>query len=138
MDEQERKEIEALIEASRDAIVCPIDGEGFPNAKAMYLRAHEGIHVLWFSTNVSAERTRQLRGRPQACVYLFDSERIHGLMLTGHMAVHQDAETKESYWEEGDELYYPLGPTDPDYCMMRFVAEKGNYWSAGKRVFDLK
>jgi general stress protein 26 len=138
MNEQDRKEIEVLIAGSRDAIVCSVDGAGFPNAKAMFLRAREGTKVFWFSTNVSAERTRQLTDRPEACVYFFDPERIRGLMLTGHMAVHRDAETKEAYWQEGDERYYSLGPTDPDYCMMRFTAEKGNYWGGGKRVFEVE
>ena len=32
-------------------------------------------------------------------------------------------------WQEGDTMYYPLGVTDPDYCVLRFTAESGRYYS---------
>lgn len=28
-----------------------------------------------------------------------------------------------------DTLYYPKGVTDPDYCMLKFTAIKGRYYS---------
>jgi general stress protein 26 len=137
MNEPKWKEIETMIAGSRDALVCSLDDNGFPNAKAMFINAREGMKVFWFSTNVSAERTHLLLKRPQVCIYIYDPERIHGLMLTGRMEVLRDNETKAAHWKEGDERYYPLGPTDPDYCMLRFTAEKGNYWSMGKYTFDV-
>ena len=36
-----------------------------------------------------------------------------------------------------DEKYYPLGPTDPDYCILRFTADKGNYWGLQKHLFSV-
>lgn len=30
---------------------------------------------------------------------------------------------------EGDTMYYREGVTDPDYCVLRFTAEKGRYYS---------
>jgi hypothetical protein len=57
-------------------------------------------------------------------------------MLTGNMQVCTDSETKLAFWKQGDEQYYPLGPTDPDYCMLKFVAVKGNYYFYGlKEMF---
>ena len=32
-------------------------------------------------------------------------------------------------WQEGDTMYYPEGVTDPDYCVLRFTAERGRYYS---------
>jgi pyridoxamine 5'-phosphate oxidase len=49
-------------------------------------------------------------------------------MLTGKMQVYTDNETKLAFWKQGDEMYYPLGPTDPDYCILRFTADRGNYY----------
>ncbi len=137
MNEQDKQNLWELIDASPDAIVCSVDDDGFPNAKAMYLRVHEGVRTFWFSTNTSAERTRQMTKSPKACVYFFDPVNIRGLMLTGYMRVHHDQETKSKYWREGDEQYYALGPTDPDYCMMCFTAEKGNFWAPLKQLFDV-
>ena len=44
------------------------------------------------------------------------------------MEVLEDAWAKELIWLDGDETYYPLGVTDPDYCVLRFTAERGRYY----------
>jgi general stress protein 26 len=45
-------------------------------------------------------------------------------MLVGKMKVLIDKKTKEMIWLDGDTLYYPLGVTDPDYCVLKFSTEK--------------
>lgn len=136
MEEQVKKDMLKLVDQNRDIIVCSIAENGFPNAKSMFKAKHEGLKTFWFSTNVSAVRTSQWLKQPKACIYFLDSENIHGLMLTGHMEIFTDNETKLAFWKPGDEMYYPLGPTDPDYCMLRFTAEEGNYWGQGKYLFS--
>ena len=39
---------------------------------------------------------------------------------------------KEMIWQAGDELFYPKGVTDPDYCVLKFTAHKGRYYSSFK------
>lgn len=133
MNEQERKDIFNLIENSRDAIVCSIDKKGFPNAKSMFRRKNEGLKTFWFSTNVSAIRTSQWIECSKACIYFVDPDDFHGLMLTGQMQIYTDHETKQAIWQEGDELYYPLGVDDPDYCIFSFSADEGNYYHGLQR-----
>lgn len=138
MNEQIKQDIISLVENSRDAIVCSIDENGFPNAKTMFRAKNEGLKTFWFSTNVSAIRTGHWRERPEACIYFVDHDDFHGLMLTGKMTICDDAETKLEFWHEGDEQYYPLGPTDPDYCILLFTADKGNYYHGlQKNLFDV-
>lgn len=50
-------------------------------------------------------------------------------MLTGTMEVLEDPASKEMLWQEGDTMYYPEGVTDPDYCVLRFTAEQGRFYS---------
>ena len=50
-------------------------------------------------------------------------------MLKGTMEVLEDSESKEMIWREGDTMYYPKGVTDPDYCVLRFTAVEGRYYS---------
>ncbi len=128
MDEQVKREIDTLVKESRDAIVCSIDEEGFPNAKTMFRRKNDGLRTFWLTTNTSAIRTSHWMKRPKACLYFVDHKGFHGLMLTGYMEVLQDEASKKAIWAHGDEMYYPLGPTDPDYSVLRFTAENGNYY----------
>ena len=50
-------------------------------------------------------------------------------MLKGHMEVLEDSQSKELIWRDGDTMYYPLGVTDPDYCVLKFTAQSGRYYS---------
>ena len=50
-------------------------------------------------------------------------------MLIGTMEVLEDAESKEMIWQDGDTTYYAQGVTDPDYCVLKFTAISGRYYS---------
>lgn len=128
MERQVKESIMKLIEGSRDVIVCSVDEEGYPNAKAMFRLKNEGLDTFWFSTNTSSIRIGQWQKNPKASVYFLDAEGFHGVMLIGEMKIHSEEEVKKAFWKEGDEMYYPLGPADPDYSILEFTAAKGNYY----------
>jgi general stress protein 26 len=50
-------------------------------------------------------------------------------MLKGTVEVLEDAPNKELIWQEGDTQYYAGGVTDPDYCVLKFTAQNGRYYS---------
>jgi general stress protein 26 len=101
---------------------------GYPNIKGMIKRENEGLRTVWFSTNTSSRRVPQIMKDPKTCVYFVDFEQWKGLMLVGTMEVLQDPESKERLWEDTDKRYYPEGITDPDYTVMKFTTEWGNYY----------
>lgn len=124
------KTIGNLIDKQKTAYISSIDKDGYPNTKAMLApRKREGIKVFYFTTNTSSMRTAQYRENAKACIYFSDRRFFRGVMLRGTMEVLEDAESKEMIWQEGDTLYYPLGVTDPDYCVLKFTAEDGRYYS---------
>lgn len=49
-------------------------------------------------------------------------------MLAGKMEVLTDQETKDMIWRKEDIVFYKKGVTDPDYCVLKFTAEKGRYY----------
>lgn len=124
------KTIGNLIDKQSVSYISSVDDEGYPNTKAMLQpRKREGIKTIWFSTNTSSMRVAQYRANPKACVYFCDKRFFRGVMLVGDMEVLEDAEYKEMLWQDGDTMYYPKGVTDPDYCVLRFTAKKGRYYS---------
>ncbi len=127
--DQER--IAAFIRKQKVAFICSVDGEGYPNVKAMLKpRKTEGLRRFWFSTNTSSLRVKQYLADPKACVYFYHKGlvRYEGVMLKGTMEVLTDAETKEMIWRRGDTLFYKGGVTDPDYCVLRFTAQSGRWY----------
>ncbi len=131
---------EALALANRSGIaMLGTNGDnGYPNIKAMIKMENEGLNRIWLSTNTSSKRAGQLLRDSKACVYFVDFEQWMGLMLVGEAEVLQDMESRQRLWREGFEKYYPLGVTDPDYCVLRFTARWGNYYHVLSNVtFEL-
>ena len=112
------------------AYISSVDQEGFPWTKTMLApRKREGIKTFYFTTNTFSIRVAQYKANPKACIYFCDAEGFKGMMLRGTMEVLTDAASKEMIWHDGDEQYYPGGITDPNYCVLKFTATDGRFYS---------
>ena len=124
------KTIGNLIDKQSTAFLSSVDADGFPNTKAMLApRLREGLRVFYLTSNTSSMRAAQYRQNPKACLYFCDRRFFRGVMLLDTVEVLTDAAAKELIWREGDTMYYPQGVTDPDYCVLRFTAHQGRYYS---------
>ena len=112
----------SIVARSSKTIIASVDEDGFPNLKAMLQpRKHDGLKTFYFTTNTSSMRVQQYLKNPKASIYFYDSRFFRGLMLRGTMEVLQDQPTKDRIWRDGDSMYYALGVTDPDYCVLKFT-----------------
>lgn len=119
-----------MIEKANMALIGYIDDEGYPITKAMLPpREREGIKTFWFSTNTSSNKVKYFRENPKASIYFVDKRFFRGVSLSGSVEVLETVEAKEQIWQEGDTMYYKEGVTDPDYCVLKFTAVKGRYYS---------
>ena len=134
------KTVGGIIDKAGVSIISSVDKEGYPNTKAMLPpRKREGIKHIYFTTNTSSMRVKQYEGNPKACIYFFDKRFFRGVMLVGTMKVLRDGKSKKMIWKTGDEMYYPKGVTDPDYCVLKFTSRNGRYYSNFKSVdFEVK
>ena len=124
------KTIGDMIDRASATIISSVDENGFPNTKAMLPpRKRNGIKEIYLTTNTSSMRIKHYTANPKACVYFYDKRFFKGVMLKGTMEVLQDQDSKNMIWREGDEMYYPEGVTDPDYCVLKFTAHEGRYYS---------
>jgi general stress protein 26 len=125
-----KKAVADLVERASASFVGSIDSEGNPNVKAMLppRKVVDG-KVFFFTTNTSSMRVGQYRSNAHACVYFYDGRFFRGVMLLGTMEVLVDSQSKEMIWRDSDTLYYQLGVTDPDYCVLKFTAETGRFYS---------
>lgn len=124
------KTIGNMIDKLKVAFIGSIDAEGYPNVKAMLQpRKREGIKTIYLTTNTSSMRVAQYKENNRACIYFCDHRFFRGAMLRGTMEVLTDSASKEMIWRDGDTEYYKEGVTDPDYCVLKFTAVSGRYYS---------
>ena len=133
------KTVGNIIDKQKICYISCVDKDGFPNTKAMLQpRKREGIKVIYLSTNTSSQKVANFINNDKACLYFCDKRFFRGVMLKGRVEVLHDQASKDMIWQNGDEMYYPLGKTDPDYCVLKFTAISGRYYSNFKSEnFDI-
>lgn len=133
MTENIMKTIENLIDKQSIAFISSVDGDGFPNTKAMLApRKREGIRTFYFTTNTSTMRVGQYKANPHACLYFYGAGSLEAVMLKGTMEVLQDQGSRELIWKEDDTKYYSNGVTDQDYSVLCFTAQTGRFYGNHK------
>lgn len=124
-----KKKYITIVNNANQSFIASIDQNGYPNLKAMLPpRRIENEKVFFFTTNTSSMRVTQYRENPKASIYFFSPRFFKGVMLTGTMEVLEDDCHKELIWQQGDDLYYPKGVTDPDYCVLKFTAKDYRFY----------
>ena len=128
-----------MIDKSGTSFVSYVDEDGYPITKAMLKpRKRNGIKEIWFSTNTSSDKVRYFRKNNTASIYFIDKRYCRGVSLIGTIEVLETTEAKEMIWQTGDEMFYKEGVSDPDYCVLKFTAHKGRYYSNFKSEnFDI-
>jgi len=138
----EQKKIESFVKKQRVCFISSLDEDSCPNIKAMLKpRKTNGLKEFFFSTNTSSLRVKQYRKNPNASIYFYHKGLFSytGVMLVGKMEVLTDEVIKNSLWRKGDTIYYRKGPSDPDYCVLKFTAGKGRYYRDLKTIdFEVK
>ncbi|MCL2003487.1 MAG: Type 1 glutamine amidotransferase-like domain-containing protein [Oscillospiraceae bacterium] len=116
----------ALINRCEIGLLGNKDEEGNPQIKAMIKTGNEGLNVFWFCSNTSSRRAKQLEKDGNTCLYFFEG--FEGVMLRGVSKLSYDEEMRKAFWQDSMRIYYPLGPLDPDFVLIQFTAESGNYY----------
>ncbi len=142
MNDLEAKRL-ALALVERDPVVMTVGTvgrDGAPEIKAMVKMRNDGLNRFWFCSNTSTRRTEILRNDNRACLYAYeyapDAKPIvcRGVMLSGTIELSWDDDLRRSLWQDFMTMYYPQGPLDPDFVVVEFKAESGNYYEGLQNV----
>lgn len=124
-----------LIDKQKICFLGTIGEDARPHIKAMLApRKRNGVKEFFLSTNTSSNKVKALRQNPKACLYFCDRRFYRGLELNGTVEILEDQDSKTMLWEKGDTMYYKEGVTDPDYCVLKFIATSARYYSGLKSV----
>jgi len=120
------KKIQKLLK-KKIAFVGSVSGSE-PFIKALLLSKRDG-DTFYFDSNNSSIRVAQWQENPNACIYFYGKPIYRGVMLSGTMEIINDMELKKAHWTPSMKAVYKGGVTDPDYCILKFTAQKGRYYS---------
>lgn len=154
MDETEARQQAAALMAIADvAIVTTMDGDGFPQTRAMFnlrncaifpslaplFNDHREDFLVYFTTNTSSSKVAHIRANPAVSVYYCRPAEWRGLMLGGRMEIVTDSAIKHALWQPGWEMYYPGGADDPDHTVLCLQPTTATYYHQLNNFrFDLR
>ncbi len=127
------------IKNKKSLVLSSINKDGYPINRAMLIIEKKwSIDGMYFSTNTSSAKINEYLNNKNASIYYYDEDTFKGVNLIGYVDVLQDQETKDFFWCEGDEQYYALGKTDPDYSILKFTPLRGSYYNSSDTIkFEL-
>jgi general stress protein 26 len=103
-----------------------IDENGCPHVSTVSSIQPENIFTAYFSTGLNANKTKRLRVDKRAGIcYRAGGDNIS---LTGEAEILTDPETKSRLWQDWFIEHFPGGKTDPNYCIIKFTAQRASLW----------
>ena len=111
------------------AILSLIDENGYPTASALTIAKADGINWLTFATSSDSNKAMRVGKCNRASVCIASSE--YNVTLVGTVEVVTDIETKKATWLPiMDGNPYWTSYDDPNFCVLRFNAERYNIYFA--------
>jgi general stress protein 26 len=107
----------------------------YPNLKPLF-DGHRDDLLVYLGTNTSSNKVQQLRHEPHVALHYCVPNVFRDVMLGGSVEITQDDAIRRDLWQEGWEMYYPQGPTDPDFTILVLRPKRLRGWLGG-RAFDL-
>lgn len=125
--EQAPATAEGLLQVARETMtearycfLITLDDLGQPQARLMDAFEPEPDMTVWMATDVSTRKVRQLRHDPRATLAYDAGDGSGYVTLIGRVRLVDDLEERREHWKEGWEAFYPDGPADADYLLLRF------------------
>lgn len=139
---QYREKCLQLMNETDVVYVSTIDEEGFPQTRVMFnlrnreqypslaplFKGHDFDFLIYLATTLSSAKLAQIAANPAACVCFCKAKEFRSLMLAGPIEVVTEKEIKRALWQNGWKIYYPAGPEDPEYVVLRMRPVKGKGW----------
>jgi general stress protein 26 len=133
MNKELIKEGLEFIEKADAAYLSTFDSDGFPSTRAMFnlknskqfpklvdlMCKYESDLTLFFTTNTSSIKIKQVIDNAKVSVYYCDPKTWHGFMCQGEIEIVKDKTIKDEIWHDEWILYYPEGKNSEDYTVLK-------------------
>ena len=120
------KQAERMLDQCGYVVLSTVNEYGFPRPVAIDVLRHDGISVLWMTTYLSSEKIMHIRKNPKAGICYVHND--NSVTMTGAVKILTDREIRHDLWKDFMVHYFPNGPDDPDYCILRFETAEAKLW----------
>ncbi|HUQ52203.1 MAG TPA: pyridoxamine 5'-phosphate oxidase family protein [Gammaproteobacteria bacterium] len=106
--------------------------DGYLHARPMAVAELRADADAYFVTSIDSPKIAEIDADADVLL-TFQSERQYAAVY-GRVNVVQDRQLIERLWKEEWKVWFPQGKSDPSIALLRFDAERGEFWdNAGTR-----
>jgi len=102
--------------------------EGYPRARAMEDHNVGEDFIFFFETDASTRKLAEIAANPKVSISYYCPDERDYICIFGNAEIVMDNDLKAARWREGWENYWPAGPTDPGYVVVRITAKALEYF----------
>jgi len=105
--------------------------EGYPRTRGMEDHNGGAAFIFHFFTSASTRKVAEIKANPRVTLGYYDKDSGDYACIFGQAAVLTDDATRAAFWQPAWTRYWPAGPTDPEYVVIRIVAEAVEFFDMG-------
>ncbi len=102
--------------------------EGYPRARAMGDQLVSADWEFYMFTDKSSRKVAELQAEPRVAIGFYEPASHDYICVFGRAELVMDDATRAKFWRESWLRYWPAGPTDPEYAILRIVGEAVEYF----------
>ncbi|MCX8044825.1 MAG: pyridoxamine 5'-phosphate oxidase family protein [Desulfobacterota bacterium] len=126
-----REKVIALITRNRYAKLITNGPDGTPRARIMTNLPIGKDMIIWFATGLSTSKVQDIKNNPHVSVFVDDPDDHVHACISGTAEIITNDRLRRKYWREGFAFFFPGGPTDPDYCLLKITPRTVEYMDPG-------
>jgi general stress protein 26 len=128
-----KKQVIELITRNRYSKLITFGLDGAPHGRIMTnLPLGKGM-VIWFATGLSTNKIKDIKKNPTVSVFVDDPDDQTYASIVGKAEIVTDNRMLKKFWQEPFGFFFPGGPSDPDYCLLKITPKKVEYLNPGPR-----
>jgi general stress protein 26 len=126
-----------IIKASDIAYIGLVGEGGYPMVSTIAPVGTENIYEAYFVTGTRSSKFKCLKNNCRGSVCFHKGG--DNITLVGDVEVLTDQPTKSRYWQDDYKAFFPLGDSDPVYCVLKFTTNRVILWIDGETAsFTIK
>ena len=122
------------IEAKDYCFFITLSDEGHANARLMQPFRPEEDFTIWFGTSPRSRKVCEITANGQVAVSYENVGEHAYVTLMGRAQVERDIEARRKYWRQEWAIFWPAGPEDDDYVLIKFVPSRIELMSIYRNV----
>lgn len=126
-----RRNVIDLISRNRYAKLITFGPDGSPRGRIMTNLPIGRDMVIWFATGLSTSKIRDIRRNPAVAVFVDDPHDQTNASISGTAEIVSDDRLRRKFWRDGFGFFFPGGPSDPDYCLLKITPKRIEYLDPG-------